>query len=208
MAAKRQHGECPGDSGIVCGLDELALHRQDAVSHVLSILDPDEPEPSASGLCRPDRLLRLRFHDAIERSPGVKLPTVDDVARILEFGSQLGYGARLLVHCHFGISRSTAAMAALIARDPSVDDREVFARLLRIRPRAWPNSLIVRHADHLLSRKGMLLSALARLYSSQMKRVPDIAGFMREHRPAETGMARAAADIPRPGSLRMAIGGQ
>ncbi len=81
-------------------------------------------------------LLRLRFHDVNERSTGVKLPTVDDVAAILAFGSGLGDGARLLVHCHFEISRSTAAMATLIARDTSLSGDEVFARLLRIRPRA------------------------------------------------------------------------
>lgn len=62
-----------------------------------------------------------------------------------------------------------------------------------MRPRAWPNSLMVRHADELLGRGGELIRALGRLYHSQSKRVPEIAQFMREHRRPETDMADAAA---------------
>jgi predicted protein tyrosine phosphatase len=184
----------PGVAGIVCGLNELALHSCGAPTHVLSILDPEQPEPSALASSRPDRLLRLRFHDSIENSPGVKLPTIDDAAAILAFGSRFEAGAQVLVHCHFGISRSTAAMAMLIARDPLLSGDEVFARLLRIRPRAWPNSLMVRHADDLLGRRHKLMPALGRLYFRQLRRIPDIAEFMRVHRPLETCMADAAAN--------------
>jgi predicted protein tyrosine phosphatase len=185
---------CPGGTGTVCGLDELAFHSRGTSTHVLSILDPEQPEPTALGSYSPDKLLRLRFHDAIENSPGVKLPTIEDVAAILAFGSRFGAGAHPLVHCHFGISRSTAAMAVLIARDLSLTGDEVFGRLLRIRPRAWPNSLMVRHADDLMGRRYKLMPALGRLYFRQLRRIPDIAEFMRVHRPLETCMADAAAN--------------
>jgi predicted protein tyrosine phosphatase len=184
-----------GADSIVCGLDELASHMGGRSTHMLSILDPGQPEPAALGSRSPDRVLRLRFHDAIACSPGVKLPTVDDAAAILAFGTGLGAEAQLLVHCHFGISRSTAAMAMLIAHDTGLSGDEVFARLLRIRPRAWPNSLMVSQADDLLGRKDRLMPALGRLYLHQLRRVPDIAQFMRVHRPAETSMADAAANI-------------
>src|SRR3954468_18768503 len=194
MPAEPLLPECSGAAGIVCGLDELALHSREAPTHVVSILDPEQPEPPALVNCRPDKLLRLRFHDAIERSIAVKLPTIEDAVAILAFGSRFGVGARPLVHCHYGISRSTAAMAMLIARDPSLTGDEVFARLLRIRPRAWPNSLMVRHADDLMSRRHRLMPALGRLYFRQLRRIPDIAEFMRVHRPLETCMADAAAN--------------
>jgi predicted protein tyrosine phosphatase len=181
---------------VVCGLDELGLHSCGTVTHVLSILDPGQPEPPALASCRTDQLLRLRFHDAIEHSPGVNLPTIDDVSAILAFGARLAAGVPLLVHCHFGISRSAAAMAMLIARESALAGDEVFARLLRIRPRAWPNSLMIRHADDLLGRRGELITALGRLYFRQLHRVPEIAEFMRFHRPSETRMADAAAAEP------------
>jgi predicted protein tyrosine phosphatase len=194
MPAEPSALPCLGAAGIVCGLNELTFCMRGTSTHVLSILDPKQPEPAELGSCRPDRLLRLRFHDAIEASPGVTLPTVDDVAAILAFGSRLG-AETPLVHCHFGISRSTAAMAILIARDPSLSGDEVFARLLRIRPRAWPNSLMVRHAEDLMAVRDRLMPALRRLYFHQLRRVPDIAQFMRIHRPSETCMADAVADI-------------
>jgi predicted protein tyrosine phosphatase len=146
---------------------------------------------------RPDRLLRLRFHDAIERSPGAKLSTIDDVAAILAFGSRFGAGSQFLVHCHFGISRSTAAMAMLIARDNSLTGDEVFARLLRIRPRAWPNSLMVRHADDLMGRRHRLMPALGRLYCRQLRHVPDIAEFVRVHQNKKNRARVDCGAVPR-----------
>jgi hypothetical protein len=41
-------------------------------------------------------------------------------------------------------------MAMVIARDPSLSGDEVFARLLQIRPRTWPNSRMVHHAEDLM----------------------------------------------------------
>ena len=51
----------------VCGLEELAGHAERQVSHVLSILDPEQPEPEAFGaygecVREPDEL-----SDAIDR---------------------------------------------------------------------------------------------------------------------------------------------
>jgi predicted protein tyrosine phosphatase len=190
---RRRHPERAAPAQVVCGLDELASHSRWDPTHVLSILDPEQSEPPGLALCRPGRLLRLHFHDAIEPLPGMKLPTAGDIGRILEFGAGLGSDARLLVHCHFGISRSAAALAMLIARDNLLAGDEVFRRLIEVRPRVWPNSLMLRHADALLGRGGELMQALGRLYHSQSKRVPDIAQFMRVHRSSETDMADAAA---------------
>lgn len=178
---------------IVCGLDELPFRLLARAAHVISILDPEYPEPAVLRSGRPLRLLHLRFHDAIEPGVGVKLPTRGDVERIVAFGADFESSPRLLAHCHFGISRSTAAMAILIAgREPSLNGDEVFARLLRIRPRAWPNSLMIEFADSLLGRGGSLVRALGRLYSGQTRRVPEIAQYMREHRRRETEMAERA----------------
>lgn len=178
---------------IVCGLDELPFRLPDRAAHVISILDPEHPEPAVLRTRRPHCLLRLRFHDAIEPGAGVKLPTPADVERIAAFGAASKSALCLLAHCHFGISRSTAAMAILIAgREPSLNGDEIFARLLRIRPRAWPNSLMIEFADSLLGRGGGLVRALGRLYGAQTRRVPEIAQYMHEHRRRETEMAERA----------------
>lgn len=108
---RRRHPEPAAPAQVVCGLDELASYSHWNPTHVLSILDPLQPEPPGLALCRPDRLLRLHFHDAIEPLSRMKLPTAGDVERILEFGAGMGPAARLLVHCHYGISRSAADRA-------------------------------------------------------------------------------------------------
>src|SRR5205823_14193730 len=61
----------------------------------------------------PHRRLALRFHDIIETRPNCLAPQQADVERLLAFGHELieGLPAHLLVHCHAGVSRSTASAA-------------------------------------------------------------------------------------------------
>src|SRR5437879_3524811 len=73
----------------VCGLDELGLHSRSGLTHVLSILDPDYPTPEVFRAYDDHDKLELRFHDAIEPSPGIQLPTETHVEAILEFGARL-----------------------------------------------------------------------------------------------------------------------
>ena len=114
---------------IVCGLEELAMHSRSGLTNVLSILDPHYPKPEVFSGFDEHAKLELRFHDAIEPAKGVRLPREKDVAAILEFGERLhaepNQGQRVvLVHCHAGISRSTAAMAMLIAQaHPELDEK-------------------------------------------------------------------------------------
>ena len=91
----------------VCGLEELAGHAGRQVSHVLSILDPDQPEPEAFGAYGEHARLELKFHDVIEEAPGFRAPQRQDVAKILAFGEDILRDPEnlrhLLVHCHMGI---------------------------------------------------------------------------------------------------------
>src|SRR5690606_20241971 len=132
----------------VCGVGELREHCARGVSHVLSILDPDFPQPEAFGAYGAHARLDLRFHDIIDEQPGMIAPGADHVERLLAFGRELpretAAGAHLLVHCHAGVSRSTAAMTLLLAQArPECSAAEVLLEVARIRPIAWPNLRIV-----------------------------------------------------------------
>ena len=70
----------------ICGIDELGLHCEAGVTHVLSILDPGWPEPEAFGAFDQHRHLELRFHDVIDAGPGVLAPDRLDVEQLLTFG--------------------------------------------------------------------------------------------------------------------------
>ena len=178
----------------VCGLEELGNHSSKGVTHVLSIFDPEWPDPDAFSAYDPHHRTTLRFHDVIEPGQGHILPAPKHVEAILELGRSMtaeGEGIHLLVHCHMGISRSTAAMAMIMAEsNPQASEEQVFVDLLKLRPQAWPNSLMIQFADECLGRRGRLVTALGALYAEQLVKRPETEHFMRTHgRRREVDMA-------------------
>jgi predicted protein tyrosine phosphatase len=163
----------------VCGLDELADYCDARVSHVLSILDPEWPVPEAFGTFGEHEKLELRFHDVIEQGPGMVMPDRDHIEELLAFGSDLGHepatDAHLLVHCHAGVSRSSASMALLIAQAmPDRPGDAIFADILQIRPQIWPNLRIVEIGDQALGRKGDLIAGAREIYRHQIAQMPHL----------------------------------
>jgi predicted protein tyrosine phosphatase len=168
----------------VCGLDELAGHSDARVSHVLSILDPEWPVPEVFGTFGEHEKLEIRFHDVIEEYPGSVAPMPIHIEQLLAFGCRLGHElpaeAHLLVHCHAGVSRSSASMALLIAQAmPSRSGDAIFAEILRIRPQIWPNLRIVEMGDNALGRNGELIEAVKSVYRSQLAQQPQLAEAFR-----------------------------
>ena len=163
----------------ICGLDELDRHRARGVTHVLSILDPDWPEPAAFSAFDAHSRITLRFHDAIEPGDKIVLPQFAHVEAILTFGREMR--GHLLIHCHAGISRSTAAMTMILAQaSPRESEDAIVERLVRIRPQAWPNLQMITFADKLLDRGGRLIAAVAKLYAQQLAARPELADAMRQ----------------------------
>jgi len=182
----------------VCGIEELEGHREARVGHVLSILDPGHPDPTAFADYDPHHRTILRFHDIIEPVPGMILPRREDMQAIVAFGEEPvtaeGEG-HLLIHCHLGISRSTAAMVTMLtlARPDETEDA-IVARLQAIRPHAWPNARMVGFADEILGRGGRLSDAVSRLHARQLAAKPRLAQIFRDlGRAAEVERALAWA---------------
>jgi predicted protein tyrosine phosphatase len=169
----------------VCGIEELASHCEVGVSHVLSILDPDWPVPEAFGAFGEHAKLELRFHDVIEaRDAGTVAPQPEHVADILSFGRQFSaqqeQDTHLLVHCHAGVSRSTAAMTLILAQAvPEVPADRILREVLRIRPQAWPNLRMLEFGDAMLVRRGELVAAAAGVYRRQLDERQHLAELMR-----------------------------
>ncbi len=181
----------------ICGIEELPAQRDRKVTHVLSLLDPELPELEAFATYARHHRTTLRFHDIIAAAPDRVMPRPDHVAAILDFGAD--FQARqeadatphLLVHCHMGISRSTAAMLTLMAQaNPGEAAEDLLARLVAIRPQAWPNSQMIGFADDQLGRKGELTAALGRHYGRQLRNQPRYTEWMTAlGRQAELDMA-------------------
>ncbi len=163
----------------ICGLAELDGHGASDVTHVLSILDPGTPEPTAFSAYDPHVRATLRFHDAIAPGPGVLMPEMSDVETILGFARDAGDIRHLLIHCHMGVSRSTAAMLMVLAQAlPEAGEDALVQRLLAIRPQAWPNLRMTEFADERLGRGGRLTKAVGGVYAAHLKRRPDLGETM------------------------------
>lgn len=169
----------------ICGIEELPAHSLRRVSHVLSLLDPGLPEIDTFGTYGEHHRVTLRFHDILGPSQGMTPPQLGHVEQILQFGEGLREGAgervegHLLVHCHMGISRSTAAMLMLMAQnDADASEDALFERLRAVRPQAWPNSVMIGFADEQLGRGGRLTEGLRRHYGHQLKVQPQYTDWM------------------------------
>ena len=159
----------------ICGIGELGLHCEAGVTHVLSLLDPGSPEPEAFGIFDPHRRLELRFHDVIDADPGCVPPERPDVEQLLSFGRDLANakGAHILVHCHAGVSRSTAAATLILVQArPDRPAEEALQTVVRRRPRAWPNLRILELGDALLGRRGEIVVAARAHYRRVLEREP------------------------------------
>jgi predicted protein tyrosine phosphatase len=133
--------ENPADSLVpfaltVCGLGELGRYTARGVSHVLSILDPRLVERPSFAAFGAHRRLELCFDDILEPRAGQVAPQRGHVDAILRFASELIAGpppeAHMLVHCHMGISRSSATLALLLAwMRPDLPAQQIWMRFCR-----------------------------------------------------------------------------
>lgn len=177
----------------ICGVAEL--HRfAGEVSHILGILDPGTPEPQYQLFHPKAECAGFRFYDIVLDEPQKAMPSEDNVAAILDVGDRLAKAdvRHLLIHCFAGVSRSTAAAVTLMAQRNPGREAEVFAALGDIRPRAWPNSVMVAHADRLLGRAGALVEAMRLHHIAVARRYPEVRTLIssvgRGHElPAENG---------------------
>jgi predicted protein tyrosine phosphatase len=177
----------------ICGIEELAGHCDPGavpgVTHVLSILDPGWPDPEPIRNFDLNRRLKLHFHDVIEPVPGWIPPERWDVELLLAFGRNLSETAHrnwtavtehhLLVHCHAGVSRSTASAILLLAQsEPHRPAHDIVGQVIRLRPRAWPNLRIIEIGDALLGRDGEIVTSVSTLYRLALDREPGLAEAM------------------------------
>jgi predicted protein tyrosine phosphatase len=122
----------------ICGIPELSLHCSVGVSHVLSIIDTHEPRPPALDHYSAIEHELIRFDDVVAEYPGFEACTPAHIAKVLQFGERVHArpDSHVLVHCHAGISRSTAAAAILMCQHAPGQEEAAFLKLLGMRKHA------------------------------------------------------------------------
>lgn len=150
----------------VCSLARLPTTVAEVgASHVATLINTSTLVERPASIA-PDRHLFLAMSDITAPLEGHVLPGEAHMEQLLAFMQSWGRERTqpLVVHCWAGISRSTAAAfigACMLAPDMS---EGVWAQQIRERsPTATPNALLVRLADDLLSRRGRMVDAIAKI---------------------------------------------
>jgi predicted protein tyrosine phosphatase len=134
----------------ICGRREVnSVAHAIKATHVLSLLDIGILQKRPINVM-PENHLVLNFEDSWGEHE-MCAPTREDVSSILKFGKRIAASHTLLVHCHAGISRSTASAFLLLVQAMGIGSgREAMNMVIRNRPQLAPNPLIIRHGSVLL----------------------------------------------------------
>lgn len=165
----------------ICGIPELPQHAAAGVTHVLSIIDTHEPRPTAlDDYFEIDHEL-LRFDDVVAEYAGFEACTPQHIRQVLAFGERAHAvpGSHVLIHCHAGVSRSTAAAGILMAQHAPGCEEAAFLRILELRKHGWPNTRMVQFADQLLDRDGALMRGLIAYRRALLREKPHLSEIIR-----------------------------
>jgi len=145
----------------VCPLARLAETAQaTGARSMVTLINPGTPVALPKGI-EQDRYLRLSVADIDAPVEDFVAPEESHVRALLRFAHAWDRRAPLLIHCHAGVSRSTAAaLIAVCALNPTREESEAAQALREASPTATPNKLLIRIADTLMSRRGKLVAAV------------------------------------------------
>lgn len=147
----------------VCPLSRLAATARGCrAGHLVSILSPGADAAARPADIPPQRHLRLTLSDIATPRDGLRLAGTADVVALLAFARTWDREKPMLIHCYAGVSRSTAAvLAVLCALQPHRPEADMAAALRAASPTATPNPRLLALADEQLGRDGRLVAAAA-----------------------------------------------
>lgn len=140
---------------IVISDKDTASKQADDFDFVISILDERYHWGHNFGS---DKHLIVHFEDTEHPTEKQYANQFLGVSRIFNWVRQnkITSDHRVLVHCHAGISRSSA-VAWLLLVDQGVEPLQAFQTLLKARPRIWPNTSVMLIGDKLMQKQGGLI---------------------------------------------------
>ena len=139
----------------ICSLEDARDADISLYDGIITIENSFEENPFRCEGEYPEQLI-LRFDDISVYIDDLIEPQEEHVLQALSFADKIGDGS-ILIHCHAGISRSSAIALAIISkRLGSGKEVESIKILEKINPHARPNKLLVWLTDEILDRNKKL----------------------------------------------------
>jgi len=145
--------------------DAVQRHRP---SHIVTLLSPEHMIDTPPGFPA-DNHLKLGMNDVVDRREGEFPPARYHVEELLAFARQWPADSPMIVHCWAGVSRSMAASYIVLCDRLGPGCEQRAAKAIRERaPHAYPNALLVEHADAVLGRGGRMVAAIRSIGAGAM----------------------------------------
>lgn len=161
----------------ICGIFEAGRWADNGwPTHVISMVDPSVEIPFT---CKNHLILHLHDVESQLRAEWV-LGSEQHIDAILEFTKDLTSHHRLLVHCHQGISRSTAASIGIMLQH-GMDAESAYRYVESVRDILLPNGLIIRMLDDRFNLDGALVDLVIAERREKMQRRMDQAIDITDH---------------------------
>jgi len=101
------------------------------------------------------------FHDIPwPNSEMMVSPNPDHLKRIMKFTKNFTDEDKILVHCHQGVSRSTAIAIAILIQH-GMTSKEAINKIHEVRDCMWPNDLIIQYTDKYFKLNNELVDEVA-----------------------------------------------
>ena len=146
---------------IICGLADI----QNCVDKynpdkMLTIINKNFSPDTPQGMDK-SRHIKMLIDDISEPRDGFILPEKHHAQALLDFTNDWDTSKPLLVHCHMGISRSTATSLGVAAKFDPENIELIIEKLKEIAPHASPNKIMTQYYDEILGLNNRLYSSLA-----------------------------------------------
>ncbi len=149
---------------IICGLADIEnCVNKYSPDKMLTIINKNFSPDTPKGI-EESRHIKMLIDDISEPRDGFILPEKHHVQSLLDFTDDWDTSKPLLVHCHMGISRSTATSLGVAAKFDPDNIELIIEKLKEIAPHASPNKLMTKYYDEILNLNNRLYSSLAYFY--------------------------------------------
>ena len=145
---------------ITCGLADI----QNCVDKynpdkMLTIINKNFEPETPLGMDK-NRHLKMLIDDISEPRDGFILPEKHHAQELLDFTDDWDKNKPILIHCHMGISRSTATSLGVAGKFAPENIELIIENLKEIAPHASPNKIMMKHYDEILDLNNRLYGSV------------------------------------------------